>query len=96
MWPQTRLNRPPPCQHVVDMLTAMQRYPDQGGPEVMELDKYWHPHFSWYGPSGIGSWSRHFWLPPLASDTVSERYARRGHYPEDTTLHFFAEGIMWR
>ena len=25
--------------HVVDMLTAMQRYPDQGGPEVMQFDK---------------------------------------------------------
>jgi len=80
------------CQHVVDMLTAMQRYPEQGGPEVMELDKYWHPHFSWYGPSGIGS-SRGVdgfrrWHQTPFLNVMPDR----GHYPKDTTLHFSAEG----
>jgi len=26
-----------------------------GGVEAMQLDKYWHPQSSWYGPSGIGT-----------------------------------------
>ena len=77
------------CQHVVDMLTAMQRYPDQGGPEVMELDKYWHPHFSWYGPSGIGSsrgvdgfrrWHQTPFLNAMPTGVTILK------------LHFFAEG----
>jgi len=41
--------------HVVAMLTAMVRHPSQGGPEIMELDRFWHPDFTWYGPAGIGT-----------------------------------------
>jgi predicted ester cyclase len=41
--------------HVLDMLAAIVRHPSQGGPEVMELDRYWHPRFNWYGPAGIGT-----------------------------------------
>ncbi|WP_133011252.1 ester cyclase [Marinomonas flavescens] len=26
-----------------------------GGVEAMQLEKYWHPHCSWYGPSAIGT-----------------------------------------
>lgn len=26
-----------------------------GGVEAMQLEKYWHPRCSWYGPSGIGT-----------------------------------------
>lgn len=26
-----------------------------GGVAAMELEKFWHPRFSWYGPSGIGT-----------------------------------------
>lgn len=43
------------CQIVVDMLVAMGKYPLSGGPEVMELERFWHPNFLWYGPAGIGS-----------------------------------------
>ena len=38
-------------KHVIDMLTALQRHPAEGGPEVMEMPKYWHPKFNWYGPA---------------------------------------------
>ncbi|MGI9389327.1 MAG: ester cyclase [Boseongicola sp.] len=41
--------------HVTAMLTDLCRHPDEGGPEVMRLDHYWHPHFNWYGPAGIGA-----------------------------------------
>lgn len=40
---------------VLDMLTAMSKHPLSGGPEVMALDRYWHPKMFWYGPAGIGS-----------------------------------------
>lgn len=36
------------------MITGLSKYAE-GGAEAMQLDKYWHPHFSWYGPSGIGT-----------------------------------------
>ena len=43
------------CQHIIDMLAALKRHPYEGGPEVMEMELYWHPKLSWYGPAGIGS-----------------------------------------
>ena len=41
--------------HVIAMLTDLCRHPAEGGPEVMQLEKYWHPKFNWYGPAGIGT-----------------------------------------
>jgi predicted ester cyclase len=41
--------------HVLDMLTALCRYPGNPDPTVMELDRFWHPAFNWYGPAGIGT-----------------------------------------
>ncbi len=32
-------------RHVIDMLVGMTRHPSQGGPEVMELERFWHPSF---------------------------------------------------
>lgn len=42
-------------RHVLDMLTAMCRHPADPDPAVMELDRFWHPRFNWYGPTGIGT-----------------------------------------
>ena len=39
---------------VSDMLAALGNYAT-GGVEAMRLGDYWHPRFSWYGPSGIGT-----------------------------------------
>jgi len=41
--------------HVIDMLTALCRYPANPDPAVMELERFWHPRFNWYGPAGIGT-----------------------------------------
>ena len=41
--------------HVLAMLTDLCKHPSQGGPEIMNLPKYWHPRFNWYGPAGIGT-----------------------------------------
>ncbi len=39
---------------VGDMCEALGHYAT-GGVEAMQLERYWHPRCSWYGPSGIGT-----------------------------------------
>lgn len=79
-------------EHVLAMLTAMTRHPSQGGPEVMELERFWHPRFMWYGPAGIGTargvdgFRRFHQIPFLRG------MPDRGQHPEGTTHHFFAAG----
>lgn len=41
--------------HIKDMETALCRHPEDPDPSVMQLEKYWHPKFNWYGPAGIGT-----------------------------------------
>lgn len=79
-------------KHVIDMLTAMQRYPLQGGAEVMELDKFWHPHFNWYGPAGIGSSRGKEGFRNWHQTPFLKAMPDRGQYPEETVPYFFAEG----
>lgn len=79
-------------QHVIDMLTAMKRHPAEGGPDVMEMGRFWHPKMMWYGPSGIGTgrgidgFRRHHQIPFL--NAMPDRGKRAG----EVTYHFFAEG----
>ena len=40
---------------VIEMLTKLSRHPGEGGPEIMQARKYWHPRINWYGPAGIGA-----------------------------------------
>jgi predicted ester cyclase len=80
------------ADHVIAMLTAMTRHPSQGGPEVMELERFWHPDFMWYGPAGIGTARgveefRRFHQIPFLNAMPD-----RGQYPEATKHHFMAEG----
>lgn len=42
-------------EHVVAMLEDLCRHPADPDPKVMQLEKYWHPRFNWYGPAGIGA-----------------------------------------
>lgn len=39
---------------VSNMLAALGNFAE-GGVDAMRLGDYWHPRFSWYGPSGIGT-----------------------------------------
>ena len=41
-------------QLVERMLQSLGNYAT-GGVAAMRLEDYWHPHFSWYGPAGIGT-----------------------------------------
>lgn len=79
-------------QLIIDMLSHMSRHPRQGGPEVMEMPRFWHERMSWYGPAGIGTargingfrdWHQ---IPFLAA------MPDRGQHREATAHHFFADG----
>lgn len=39
---------------VSEMLAGLGNFAE-GGADAMRLEDYWHPRFSWYGPSGIGT-----------------------------------------
>lgn len=80
------------CQHIIDMLTALKRHPSQGGPEVMELERFWHPKMNWYGPSGIGTARgiegfRNWHQIPFLNAMPD-----RGQYVDQITYHFFGDG----
>lgn len=80
------------CQHIVDMLGHMKRHPSQGGPEVMEMDRFWHERMNWYGPAGIGtgrgiSGFRNWHQIPFLNGMPD-----RGQYVDDITYHFFGDG----
>ncbi|KZY04279.1 MULTISPECIES: ester cyclase [unclassified Sulfitobacter] len=79
-------------QHIIDMLACLKKYPSQGGPEVMELERYWHPRMNWYGPSGIGTargiagfrnWHQIPFLTAMPD---------RGQHSDETHHHFFGDG----
>ena len=79
------------CQHIINMLTAMKRHPSQGGPDVMELPKYWHERFMWYGTAGIGSGRgvsgfRNWHQIPFLNGMPD-----RGLYVDEITYHFFGD-----
>lgn len=77
---------------VTEMLAHMTRHPAQGGPEMMELDRFWHPRFNWYGPAGIGTargvagFRRWHQIPFLTA------FPDRGQDATGTSHHFFGAG----
>ncbi len=80
------------CQLVLDMLEHLTRYPSQGGPEVMKMDRFWHPRMNWYGPSGIGTGRgiagfRNWHQIPFLSAMPD-----RGQHSDEITAHFFGDG----
>ena len=78
-------------QLIIEMLNHMKRHPSQGGPEVMEMPRFWHPRMNWYGPAGIGTgrgiegfrnWHQ---IPFLAG------MPDRGSKVAEITYHFFGD-----
>ena len=79
------------CQLIIDMLEHLKKHPSQGGPEVMEMDRFWHPHLSWYGPAGIGTGRgqhgfRHWHQIPFLNAMPD-----RGQYVDEIEYHFFGD-----
>ncbi|MEX0276821.1 MAG: ester cyclase [Ruegeria sp.] len=77
---------------IVDMLNHMKRHPSQGGPEVMEMARFWHENMTWYGPAGIGTCRgirgfRNWHQIPFLSGMPD-----RGQYLDEITYHFFGDG----
>ena len=80
------------CQHVIDMLNALKRHPAEGGPEVMEMEKYWHPKMSWYGPAGIGTGRGIAGFRNWHQIPFLEGMPDRGQYIDEIDYHFFGDG----
>jgi predicted ester cyclase len=79
-------------QHIISMLEHLKKHPSQGGPEVMEMDRFWHPRMNWYGPAGIGtgrgiSGFRNWHQIPFLNGMPD-----RGQYVDEIDYHFFGDG----
>ena len=76
---------------IIDMLDHMKRHPSQGGPEVMEMPRFWHPRMNWYGPAGIGTGRgiegfRNWHQIPFLKGMPD-----RGSKVDEITYHFFGD-----
>ncbi len=73
---------------VIDMLSGLQRNRD--GVAAMQLESFWHPKMTWYGPAGIGTargisgFRHHHQAPFLEAMPDRRALLERGH--------LFAEG----
>lgn len=79
--------------HVVAMLEDLCRHPADPDPRIMQLEKYWHPKFNWYGPAGIGtargiSGFRNWHQIPFLRAMPDRKLDAMG----DLKSHWFAEG----
>ncbi len=79
-------------QHIIDMLTAMKRHPGEGGPELMEMERYWHPKMTWYGPSGIGTGRGIEGFRKWHQIPFLNGMPDRGQYVDEIVFHFFGDG----
>ena len=79
------------CALVLDMLAHMIRHPAQGGPEVMEMPRFWHPKMCWYGPAGIGTARGIEGFRQWHQIPFLNAMPDRGQYPEGIEAHFFGD-----
>lgn len=79
------------CQHIVDMLDHLKLHPSQGGPEVMQMDRFWHPRMTWYGPAGIGTGRGQRGFRQWHQIPFLNAMPDRGQYVEDIIYHFFGD-----
>ncbi len=79
-------------QHVLDMLTHLILHPKQGGPEVMQLQRFWHPRMNWYGPAGIGSSRGITGFRNWHQIPFLNAMPDRGSHDKQLDFHFFGEG----
>ncbi len=78
---------------VIDMLTHLSRHPSEGGPEIMQAERFWHPRVNWYGPAGIGTTRgiagfRHWHQIPFLNALPD----RSGGTSGTLKSHFFSDG----
>ncbi len=78
-------------QHIVDMLEHLKLHPSQGGPEVMEMPRFWHERMSWYGPSGIGTGRGIEGFRKWHQIPFLRAMPDRGQDRDKITYHFFGD-----
>lgn len=79
-------------QLVLTMLEHLTRHPSKGGPEVMEMERFWHPRMNWYGPAGIGSARGIAGFRNWHQIPFLNAMPDRGQQKEGINAHFFADG----
>ncbi len=89
-WDEVKANAS--CDHIVTMLKHMKKHPSQGGPEKMEMPRFWSERVNWYGPAGIGTGRgiagfRNWHQIPFLNGMPD-----RGRYVDEITYHFFGDG----
>ena len=77
--------------HVIDMLDHMKRHPAQGGPEVMEMPRFWDERMNWYGPAGIGSARGIAGFRNWHQIPFLNAMPDRGQDIDEITYHFFGD-----
>jgi len=78
-------------QHVLDMLTALCRHPKEPV-DAMELPRFWHPRFNWYGPAGIGTARGIAGFRNWHQIPFLQAMPDRGLDPEGLHSHWIAQG----
>ena len=78
-------------QHVIGMLEYMKLHPSRGGPEKMEMPRFWSQRMNWYGPAGIGTGRgiegfRNWHQIPFLNAMPD-----RGSKVSEVTYHFFCD-----
>jgi predicted ester cyclase len=79
------------CARIVEMLEHMVRHPRQP-PEAMQMPKFWHPRFTWYGPAGIGTARGLAGFRNWHQIPFLRGMPDRGQDASGTDHHFFGEG----
>ena len=79
------------CTLVQDMLAHMKRHPAEGGPEVMDMPRFWHPRMNWYGPAGIGTARGIAGFRNWHQIPFLNAMPDRGRYMDEITYHFFGD-----
>ena len=79
------------CQHIIEMLDHMKRHPSEGGAEVMEMPRFWHPRMNWYGPAGIGTGRGIEGFRKWHQIPFLKGMPDRGQYQDEITYHFFGD-----
>lgn len=80
------------CQFIVDMLNHMKKHPKTGGPEVMEMPRFWHDRVNWYGPAGIGTARGIAGFRNWHQIPFLNAMPDRGQFLDEIKYHFFGDG----
>lgn len=79
------------CHQIIDALSFLKKHPSEGGPEVMQMDRFWHPRMMWYGPSGIGSGRGIDGFRKWHQIPFLNAMPDRGLYLDEIEYHFFGD-----